>query len=404
MEEIEIDKLLQKIKRKFVPSEKEEKRMSAVSGWIVSYLQRSASRQGLNVKIELGGSYAKHTWVKGSSDIDVFVTFNSEDETKKLRSLVPQGFYPEHGTREYFVGKVKGVNIQIVPVVSFENIESVKNSIDFSVLHKDYVLNHTNQRQREDIILLKQFCKANSCYGSETYLHGFSGYVLELLIIHYGSLKALFLDAQNWEPGMFIDIEHVYQSKEEAVKQIGAKDNPLIIVDPTNKHRNVCGSLNLDNFSRFVFSVIRFVNDPDESFFQIKDERKEIVKESKRRGTLLYRVSKRISDPRERFLSQYVHKVDESVKELRSGYVDVYDYHLIVNEKKVDTFIEIVPFSSVKIVRVLGPTLWIDTKNILAFLKQHKGSYLYHDRLAYDLVLKASDINKFISKVIKKLN
>ena len=59
------------------------------------------------------------------------------------------------------------------------------NVTDFSPLHVDWV-NKNVKRLRDDIRLAKRFCKVNKLYGAESYIRGFSGYALELLISYYG--------------------------------------------------------------------------------------------------------------------------------------------------------------------------------------------------------------------------
>lgn len=398
------EEVLRHVEKRLVPSKEEEERMRKAAEFVVSYIKLMASNKQVNVKVESGGSYAKHTWIRGRSDIDVFVVFEDEQSTRRLRELVPHGFNSEHGTREYFVGKAGGMNVQVVPVVSFSRVEDVKNSIDFSIMHKDYILQHTDERQRRDIILLKQFCIANRCYGSEAYIHGFSGYVLELLVVHYGSFLSLFKEAADWEPGVFIDHEHMYSSKEEAIKEIGAVDNPLIVVDPTNRHRNVCGSLNLDNFARFVFAVRKFLKEPDPSFFKVRDAEKEFVKRSKARGSKLYRIVKKIKDPREKFLSQYRSEVEKTLEEMRKGNVNVLNYDFVIDDETVKVLVEIAPIPETTIIRVLGPSLWINEDSFFGFMKAHKDAYQYHDRLAYDRTIKRNEMLKFISKELKKIS
>ena len=38
----------------------------------------------------------------------------------------------------------------------------------------------------DEIKIAKAFCHANNCYGAESYINGFSGYGLELLVYYYG--------------------------------------------------------------------------------------------------------------------------------------------------------------------------------------------------------------------------
>lgn len=42
----------------------------------------------------------------------------------------------------------------------------------------------------DEIKIAKAFCHATGCYGAESYIKGFSGYALELLIYHYKSFQS----------------------------------------------------------------------------------------------------------------------------------------------------------------------------------------------------------------------
>ncbi len=67
-------------------------------------------------------------------------------------------------------------------------------------------------------------------YGSELKTQGFSGYLTELLIIHYGSFENTVKEACFWKPGEKIDLMQHSKIK---------YDEPLVMVDPTDPKRNV---------------------------------------------------------------------------------------------------------------------------------------------------------------------
>ena len=95
-------------------------------------------------------------------------------------------------------------------------------------------------------------------YGSELRTQGFSGYLTELLIIHYGSFENTVRAASSWKPGQEIDImQH---------SEIEQRDS-FVIVDPTDPKRNVAAALSLDNFCMFIDCCREFLKSPGLKFF-----------------------------------------------------------------------------------------------------------------------------------------
>ncbi len=397
------NKIFDDVYAKLKPSDKELRGAEKTVDEVISHIKRSASKGDYGVHdVKVSGSFAKGTWLSGESDLDIFVMFNDENSTENLDKLVPKQFDAEFGTRKYFVGNMHGYTVQIVPLVKFEEVTKVKNSMDFSIMHMDYFNKKASASIRRDVMLLKRFCKSNDCFGSEAYIHGFSGYVLELLVINYGSFEKLLRDACNWKPGKFIDGERIYYSKEEAMASIGANENPLVLVDPTNKYRNVCGSLNLDNFSRFVLSAKQFLDEPKKSFFDKKDKRKAILLDSKKRGTKLFTRKVKVVGPKTVFFSKYNKALNMLVEYLKSNGINLYDFHSIYNDDDVEALIEVENVPSTKTSKQIGPSLWVDKKNLDAFLNAHKTAYLDGEKLAYDKPYGITDFNGFISKKIKE--
>ena len=44
-----------------------------------------------------------------------------------------------------------------------------------------------------------EFCKVAGVYGAESYIQGFSGYVLELLVINYKGFKGVIRNVAKWK-------------------------------------------------------------------------------------------------------------------------------------------------------------------------------------------------------------
>ncbi len=388
--------------KSFVPEERDKSKISKVADKLKNFILSKSKSLNTQIAVEFGGSYAKNTWIKKNSDVDIFVSFDSEKNTKLLEKLVPEKFQTERGTRTYFRGQLAGITVEVIPVVRFNDIAKVENSIDLSILHAAYINSRMNEKLRKDTIILKKFCKANGCYGSETYIHGFSGYSLELLTIKYGGFKELLQAAISWLPGVFVDIESNYPDVSKAIETIGARESPLILVDPTNPKRNVCGSLNIDNFARFVFAIKRFVTSPSKEFFIEKNIIRDIITNSKTHGTKLFRYTTEIKGPRDRFLSKYNKGLFRLIECLKENGIEVYAYKPAYSEKKAELFLETGSTPKTRTKKIYGPNVWLNLENFQNFLKQHKESYIEGELTVYDKKYNIINFNRFIEAKIKE--
>ncbi|MEM0142874.1 MAG: nucleotidyltransferase domain-containing protein [Candidatus Parvarchaeum sp.] len=384
------EKVFEKAYSAFVPSEREQIKRDKTAKEIINLLNEKMHTRGLNVEFRFGGSYAKGTWIKGESDIDIFAVFDSEEDMKRLSDLVPDGFIPTFGTRKYFKGQFNGIKIEVVPVLRFSDANEVKNSIDLSVLHANYINSFLSSQQKKDVIILKAFCKANGCYGSETYMHGFSGYSLEVLIKEFGSIMSLIKAVNLWKLPVVIG------------KATGSNISPICLLDPTNKKRNICASVNEENLSKFVLSIKHFYISPSFDFF-IKESLKErIPKEVKARGTKLFAFTTKIIEPRDMFLSKYVKNLDKLIKELRSNDVEIYSYDINYTEKDAVLFIQVKNWPKTKTKAVCGPDVFSSVDILENFISAHNKVFTAGKFVCYDKKYNIKDFNKFILLKIKE--
>ena len=398
----QLNNVIQKAYKVFVPRGADIAIFSKTAEDTKRLLEEKAKKAGIDVEIRFGGSYSKNTWVKGESDIDIFAIFGSEKDTKLLKNMMIPGFIEARGSREYFKGRINGITVEVVPLVRFDSVKNVKNSIDLSVLHEKYVREKLNENLRKDIIILKRFCKSNGCYGSETYKHGFSGYALELLVIEYGGILPLLKAVDYWQDGMVIDIEGHYKNADNALESMPKQEAPMLLIDPTNPKRNICGSLNSENLSKFVFACKRFVISPSFSMFQEHDIGKEIRRLSKFRGSKLFTYDTKIIEPRDTFLSKYNKALDRLINELKSNDIEIYNYDVDYREDVARLFLEIKSVPSTSTRQVPGPKVWIKSKNMKEFLKAHDRVYLKGDCLYYDKKYGTKNFNIAIKTSIIK--
>lgn len=216
----------------------------------------------------LGGSVAKNTWLKGNHDIDIFVMFdNDANASDRLENVLEKAFKDVdriHGSRDYFQLRYKGLNFEVVPVLKIEKVKDAKNITDISPLHVEWVKSQKLKNILDEIRLAKAFAKAQNVYGAETYIKGFSGYVLEILTIYYKSFEKLVKAASAWQPHQIIDISRHYEGINKE------KISLLILIDPIDNTRNAAAALSMEKFRKFVNACKGYLRNKDVDFFEKK--------------------------------------------------------------------------------------------------------------------------------------
>jgi tRNA nucleotidyltransferase (CCA-adding enzyme) len=146
------------------------------------------------------------------------------------------------------------------------------------------VIENLKADQEKEVRLLKRFMKMVGTYGSEFKVGGFSGYLCELLVIHYGSFLDVLQGAWNeWKPGYQIDLMNY--------RTANLFNDPMVVVDPTDKNRNVSAALRLQKMSEFVIAAGNFLETPKKSYFYpkvIEYNQEDILGEFNRRETQFY--------------------------------------------------------------------------------------------------------------------
>ena len=289
---------MKKIFQKIKPSKEEEKRFTVAAA---SFLKALNAVLGAEAKGIMGGSGAKGTWLSGSYDVDIFVLFDYvkyADKSAELSGLLEKALkkaFPKekisrlHGSRDYFQLSYQGLMFEAVPILKISKAEQAQNITDISPLHSQWVNKHA-VKVKDDIRLLKQFCKANNLYGAESYIGGFSGYVLEIITAHYGSFEKVLKASQKWKEKEVVDPSRFYLTKELALFHINSSklQSPLIVVDPVDKNRNAAAALSMEKFLSFKESAKKYLQKPTEEFFvKEKITVDSLQKKYKGKGTLV---------------------------------------------------------------------------------------------------------------------
>ena len=240
---------------------------------IVSIINKELKKNKIKATAVVGGSFAKDTHLVDDHDCDIFVKFDYKYKDKHISDLLHKSlkkFKPNrlHGSRDYFQFS-KTLNYEIVPVIEIKNPDQALNVTDVSPLHVNWTKKH---KKSSEIRLVKAFCKSAGIYGAESYIKGFSGHVLDILTIYYGSFMNLLKQSQKWKEGTVIDVEKHYKSQDVFKIMNSSKlESPMIAVDPVQKERNAAAALSFENFCIFRSAAKSFVSSPSGKFFEITD-------------------------------------------------------------------------------------------------------------------------------------
>jgi len=263
---MKVDQVLKNVANEISLSPEDTRNLEKKAKEIISKLKK----EGL--KAEVGGSLAKGTIIdKPHQDIDLFITLE-KDKIKHFESLVKKTKIPFetiHGSRDYIRMNSDDITFELIPVMKFKKPANAENVTDFSLIHVKYIKGKIskNKKLANEIKLAKAFCYAQDCYGAESYIGGFSGYALEVLVTHYKSFMNFL---KNIAKDKLLDPEKQFKNKNEITRELNQSklQSPIILIDPTYKYRNVCAGLTQETFNIFLKSSQEFLKNPSESFFK----------------------------------------------------------------------------------------------------------------------------------------
>lgn len=300
------------------PSRKEMSQELELAKGLAERIRKGAPR---SCDVVLTGSIAKKTFLRDGRDIDIFVLFERSVPRESLEASVKEimgsvfpsvGYQVSYAEHPYVRFHFQGRKIDLVPAYRISDSSERMSAVDRSVLHTRYVRNALKVRQADEVLLLKQFLKANSLYGAEIKVEGFSGYLCELLIIRFGTFTKLIKAASGWDEA-FIDLKRHYGPKEkaEALERFG----PFTVIDPTDKERNVAAAVSPKNFKRFAWLCRKFLKKPSEEFFLFRPETFEQKVRKASKGGKLYVLSMPRPDVVDDVLWGQLHKMAKQLKD-----------------------------------------------------------------------------------------
>lgn len=280
--------LLARVLRRIKPSEEERRELEIVSRDALEIVGRACKEVDERAYPILVGSSCRGTWLSGEKEIDIFVLFPddlSESELEEKGLEIGRRAFPDREERyaehPYVHAWFRGFEIDVVPCFRVSSPANIKSAVDRTPFHNEFVKERIRGLE-DDVLLLKKFLGTLGVYGAELKLRGFSGYLCELLILHYRSFMNFVRSACKWKYGEKIDI--MSHGKYEG-------RDPLIVIDPVDPKRNVAAAVSLDNFCRVIDACRDFLDSPSEKFFfgspATPVGREELLNVLSKRGTKL---------------------------------------------------------------------------------------------------------------------
>ena len=258
---------------KIAPTEDDRSKMQALAKKLELAVSAACEEFGVEAVVRVEGSFAKDTWLLGDPDIDVFMRVSPSiprqylgEVALKIARKATAGSkqverFAEHPYLEAFVD---GVRVNIVPCYNAKPGEWL-SATDRTPYHTDYINERLAKAQRNEVRLLKKFLKGLGVYGAEIKVGGFSGYLCELLVLHYGSLAKVLQAFAAHVPRRTVDLAGYYVSRQRELDLLFPE--PLVIVDPVDRARNVASAVLPSRLFEFVAASRAFLKDPNLDFF-----------------------------------------------------------------------------------------------------------------------------------------
>ncbi|MBC7108752.1 MAG: CCA tRNA nucleotidyltransferase [Methanomassiliicoccales archaeon] len=364
-------RLEEEILKRITPDGEHRRFVDRVVSNLMKKVEKEISRLNLPLEARLVGSVAKDTYLP-NPDIDIFVMFPPSVNRRELetigldigrRVLGGEERYAEH---PYIHGNYEGLDVDLVPCYKIENPSNIKSAVDRTPFHTEFIKKNLADHQKPEVRLLKQFMKGTGVYGAEAKIQGFSGYLVELLILRYGDFLSTVKSASEWKRG-----ETLWLERRGDIKF----NDPLIFYDPVDLTRNVASPVSIDSFSRFIYACSSYLREKDERFFFPRKREdwkiKKIREYFKKRETAVVIV--RFDRPNivDDDLYPQIRKTEESVANLLKSH----DFIVIDRASRVDRHVLIafeLQSSKLPIAkRHEGPPMWIDHSK--RFLEKWKG-------------------------------
>ncbi|MDE1839384.1 MAG: CCA tRNA nucleotidyltransferase, partial [Thaumarchaeota archaeon] len=258
--------VLEQARKISIPTRQEEEKIGTLAENLLNLVKKEIVKYPEITSVELGGSYAKGTWLKDNLDLDIFVKMKKEIDEKRFEEIGRKiGFesmkkfhpYVRYSEHPYVEAVVQDTKVNVVPCYDVEKGQW-KSAADRSSFHTKFILEKLDTERKNEVRLLKKFLVGVGIYGAEIAIEGFGGYVSEVLIYHYGSFMKMLEAAANFSQGQTIG---------NPTKKF---ETSLVLIDPIDSNRNLGTAISAQNFGKFILAARAYLKKPSLEFFNGK--------------------------------------------------------------------------------------------------------------------------------------
>jgi len=255
------------------PKKRERAKIEALAKELEEKVVSASVEFGVEAEVRVEGSAARDTWLSEEPEIDIFMRVPTTVPRRSLGEVclkiarkATEGSeqierFAEH---PYLEAIVDGVRVNIVPCYNVRRGEWL-SATDRTPYHTDYVKKRLSEQMRGEVRLLKKFMKGIDVYGAEIKIGGFSGYLCELLILLYKSFINTLRAFAKHKQRIIVDIEDYYKGRGNELQLLFKE--PLVIVDPVDKGRNVASAVQPQKLYTCVAATRALLKSPNLKFF-----------------------------------------------------------------------------------------------------------------------------------------
>lgn len=354
-----IDEVTRMISESSTPPKSRRNELEKISKEIQKEIMNFNDKRIL--KVIVGGSFAKGTWLENDTDIDFFVMIEPTVERNEFEELGKSvGFhalkkyspYLRYSEHPYVEGKVNGIRINVVPCYKVQ-VNKWKSAADRSPFHTIFMETKLNEFLKSEVRVLKKFLKSIGIYGSQISVSGFSGYVTEVLILKYGSFRNVLQTFTELTPNYIVSLDSPDQSLIEKFR------SPITIIDPIDSNRNLGAAISAECLAKFVLASRLFLKAPSTKFFMTSSKSNtKIVSDIKSNLLIIdFKIQMRSPDI---LWGQLKKRLTSISKQLANAGFEIIKKFCYTDEQEHATFIFMIKYTNLSKINLnVGPKIFL---------------------------------------------
>lgn len=260
------ERLEAEVLARITPSPEERAAVAALVADLEAEATEALRGLGVPGRAQVQGSIAKDTYLAGDRDVDCFLLLDPgfpedrlEAVTEAVAKRVLTGARKKYAQHPYLVGRRDGAQVDLVPAYAVAAAGERMSAVDRTPFHTAWVREHVDEALRGQVRLAKKWLKGVGVYGADTATAGFSGYLVEVLVVRFGSFAGLidWLDRSASPRRIALGDDHVQD-------EVSLR----VVVDPVDPARNCAAALGDETLEFATHAARAYRGSPHAGFFE----------------------------------------------------------------------------------------------------------------------------------------